>query len=319
MSNKKGKIKIRYVFLVLLLILLSGAAGYMVMQNNKTHNKLNTTHKVSNKSVDRGSNKVNDNNIDDNKTNNDKEKPKAIAEYVVYDILGKSKNLTSKQWNSMQEWRDSVKSIAEKNQSLVYLNGQPSTKSVCLTFDDGPDNVITSKIIDVLNSYNVKGNFMFMGKEAATYPLVVKKAYESGHLIGCHSYDHKDFTTLTADEIKSEITKTDDVFYKEIGKYPIMIRPPYGSTNDTVNSCLSELGRKEIIWSIDTLDWSQKEPANIVKNVTDNLRSGEIILMHSNSDKSETLKALPEIIEKIRENGYTITTLDKMLNCDGYK
>jgi peptidoglycan/xylan/chitin deacetylase (PgdA/CDA1 family) len=68
------------------------------------------------------------------------------------------------------------------------------------------------------------------------------------------------------------------------------------------------------LWSIDTLDWSDKQVSSILKNVTDNLRPGDIILMHSNGDKGVTADALPYVIEAIKSRGYRISTLDKLIN-----
>lgn len=76
---------------------------------------------------------------------------------------------------------------------------------------------------------------------------------------------------------------------------------------------------KIVLWSIDTLDWSQKESTHIKENVLNNVRSGDIILMHSDEDKTETEKALPLIIEELKNNGFQIVTLDILINEAAYR
>ena len=209
--------------------------------------------------------------------------------------------------------------VAKQYPNDVFLNGDTHKKQVALTFDDGPDGKITPKILDILKQNNVKGNFFFIGENVAKFPKVVKRADKEGNLVLNHSYNHPDFKKENNEEIKNQILKTENVIYKIIGKKPAIIRPPYGDVDGRIVSTILQTDDKIAIWSIDTLDWSQKEKDNIVKNVLDNLRPGDIILMHSNGDKAATAEALPIIIKGIKEKGYEIVTLDKMLNIKAYR
>ena len=214
----------------------------------------------------------------------------------------------------MNAMREKMKVQAIKQKDTVYLNDQPESNSVYLTFDDGPDGQVTPRILDILASYNVKGNFFFLGESAKMYPEVVKRTFDSGNFIGNHSYSHADLTTLSPEGIKDEIEKTEEVISSITGKRTTAMRPPYGASNETVIKVIKDNNSVSILWSIDTLDWSDREVSSILKNVTDNLRPGDIILMHSNGDKGVTADALPSIIEAIKAKGYKISTLDKLVN-----
>ncbi|CAI9395615.1 hypothetical protein BACSP_04176 [Bacillus sp. T2.9-1] len=238
------------------------------------------------------------------------------AGYVL-DIKGNSDQLTNKQWQAMQTWRSDIVNFKE-NQPNLYINGR-NEKKISLTFDDGPDEIVTPKIIEILQNHHVKGNFFFIGSEAEKYPQVVKNAYENGNLVLSHSYHHVDLTTLSNAEQANEINNAGLAIQTIIGKEPAMIRPPYGETNETLIENAKDKGYSVIIWSIDTLDWSQKDAENIIKNVTDNLRNGDIILMHSDSEKTETAKALPTIIEAVQEKGFEIVGLDELLGVEAYQ
>lgn len=238
------------------------------------------------------------------------------AGYVL-DIKGNSDQLTKKQWQAMQTWRSDIVNFKE-NQPNLYINGR-NEKKISLTFDDGPDEIVTPKVIEILQNHHVKGNFFFIGSEAEKYPQVVKNAYENGNLVLSHSYHHVDLTTLSNAEQANEINNVGLAIQTIIGKEPAMIRPPYGETNETLIENAKDKGYSVIIWSIDTLDWSQKDAENIIKNVTDNLRNGDIILMHSDSEKTETAKALPTIIEAVQEKGFEIVGLDELLGVEAYQ
>lgn len=235
------------------------------------------------------------------------------------DILGKSKNLTSKQQESMDKWRTEIVEMAGKNEGKLYINGPSGSKQVALTFDDGPDGKVTPEILDILKSRNVSASFFFIGNNAKKYPDVVKRSYSEGNLVLNHSMDHPDFMKLTPEQMMQEVTGTEDTIYDIIGKRPAIIRPPYGSVSQEEVDLLNNSGRKVVIWSIDTLDWSQKDSSNITKNVLDKARNGDIILMHSNGDKQATAEALPEIIDGLKAKGFTIETLDKLLGIDAYR
>lgn len=297
---KKGYI---YTLIVLTIIVL-GAWGYNI--NTKIKN-----NKVVEKELKKNMEKSNLPEVDKNLTSKE-ERP-------IYNILGMSNKLTPNQWKAMEDWRNKVVNLSKENKDVVYINGYSTEKMVALTFDDGPDNNITPKIVETLTQYNVNGNFFFIGEQVRKYPFVVEKAYKEGNLILSHSNNHVQLDKLNVDEIKNEISKGEEEIFKVIGKRPKLIRPPYGAIDKKVIKTVEDSGDKIVLWSIDTLDWSQRERKNITKNIIDNLRPGEIILMHSNEDKSETLKALPDIIKGVKEKGYQIVTLDKLLKVEGYK
>jgi peptidoglycan-N-acetylglucosamine deacetylase len=206
----------------------------------------------------------------------------------------------------------------QENKANVYLNGR-NEKKISLTFDDGPDDSITPRIIEILQQYKVKGNFFFIGSEAEKHPQVVKNAYKNGNLVLSHSYHHVDLSVLDKEQQLEEITRAGSALQSLIGKEPAMIRPPYGETNETLMKNAELKGYSIIIWSIDTLDWSQMEADNIIRNVTNHLRNGDIILMHSDSEKTETAKALPKIIEAIQERDFQIVGLDELLGIEAYQ
>ncbi|TCJ03146.1 polysaccharide deacetylase family protein [Cytobacillus praedii] len=241
---------------------------------------------------------------------------RANDEYVL-DIKGESNQLSASAWESMKEWRKQIVSFAQDHEN-VYINGS-NKKQVALTFDDGPDEKVTPAIIDILNEYKVKGNFFFLGRNVEAFPEIAKKAFTSGHLVLSHSYNHVELPKLTSKEIQIEIDRAGKSIKSVIGKRPSIIRTPYGETNNQVVEIARQEGYSVVLWSIDTLDWSQKDASNIINNVMNHVRNGDIILMHSDSKKAEAAKALPELIERLQEKGFEIVDLETMLNIKAYQ
>jgi peptidoglycan-N-acetylglucosamine deacetylase len=238
---------------------------------------------------------------------------------VFYDILGSSTRPKIYPDVAMIKWRSDVVKLAKKYPSDLYINGQDQDKIVALTFDDGPDPVNTPKIIKVLRDNNIQGTFFCIGRQIEACKSIIKQAYADGDVIASHSWSHKDFTSISVASINNEVVLTENEINKVIGKKPALIRPPYGAINDVTLTSLNSLNYKSILWSIDTLDWEQREVGNIVKNVVENVRPGEIILMHCDGDKQVTTEALPQIILKLKKMGYSFVTLDRLLSIPAYK
>jgi peptidoglycan/xylan/chitin deacetylase (PgdA/CDA1 family) len=238
---------------------------------------------------------------------------------IVLPILGESKYLTDEQVEKMAEWREDAVNIAEQHRGEVFCSGPVNKKMVCLTFDDGPDAEITLQIIDILHDYKVKGNFFFKGNRVKKNSAVVTRAFAEGNLVLSHAYSHQELDKMSPRDIDREILAADKAISDVTGRKPALMRPPFGAVNEDVIQESAKYGSKLILWSIDTLDWSYKDRYHIAQNVLDNVRSGDIILMHSDEDKGETAATLPMIIEGLQKKGYQIVTLDKMLGLEAYQ
>ncbi|NOU92393.1 polysaccharide deacetylase family protein [Paenibacillus sp. LMG 31456] len=233
-------------------------------------------------------------------------------------IEGKSNQLTQTAWAKMLDWRKTIVDFAKSHQGDLYINGADE-KKVALTFDDGPDDQTTPAVLDILNTYKVKGSFFFIGKQVNPYMDVVKRVYDNGHLVLNHSFNHDDYTKLDANQIHADMKKTEDAIRAVIGKTPAIMRTPYGATNHKVLTAVKQEGVTVVLWSIDTLDWSQKESDNIVNNVISNVRNGDIILMHTSKKQTVNIEALPKIIEQLQKKGFSIVDLETLLGVHAYK
>lgn len=304
----------KFVLLVLL-ILIVVLAGYTFVGEIKTNTDINKEFTL--KSNNETTSSKEDINIKLENEKNESENKK--EEYSPLKILGVSDKLSQSQQDSMNKWRESIIEVSRNNSDSLYIDGRSTEKLVALTFDDGPDSKVTPKILNILRENNIKASFFFIGERVEVYPGVVKQTFDEGNLVLSHSYTHPQFTKISESEIKKEITSTENAISKAINKKPAIIRPPYGDINDFAISICNAMQYKIVIWSIDSLDWAGDSEDNIVKNVVDNIRPGDIILMHSNEDKAKDVNVLPIIIAQLKEKGYRFATLDEMLKIKAYK
>jgi len=201
-----------------------------------------------------------------------------------------------------------VNNIKKVNDYDFYNNKyiDKNTKLVAFTFDDGP-NYNTSKVIDILNKYNVTATFFITGKNIKGNEKVLEKLYEYNMEIGNHTYNHLLLTKYNKDKIQEEIETTNNLIYDIVGSYPKLLRPSYGSVNkkikDTSNMPI-------IIWNIDTLDWKNKNSNKIANKILDKVKDGDIILMHD--IYKATLNSLDIVIPKLLENGYQIVSVSEL-------
>lgn len=180
-------------------------------------------------------------------------------------------------------------------------------KSVVLTFDDGPGRYL-SEILDVLKVENVPA--LFFWQTRLLYPARPwQRLIEEGHMIGSHSCKHPDFRKMGYDEQYDEIYYSKQKIEKITGEPICYFRPPFGQYDSCTLKVLNELELIPVMWSITSFDWELKQhPEQIINNVVSHLEDGAIILLH---ELSQTLLVLPELIRKIKNEGYTFTLLPK--------
>ncbi len=198
---------------------------------------------------------------------------------------------------------------------LPLLPRYTKEKTAYLTFDDGPDAVNTPAILDVLKAHGIRATFYVLGTMAEKNPTVLKRIFAEGHAIGNHSYDHnyKDLYQ-SKDSFIAQMQHTDEVIFNILGVRPFIIRAPGGTvgmfTGDYYEA-LNLLGYVEHDWNVLTEDAtpecpSAEEQIHYVDvrthgSLKDNMA---LILMHCNSGKEETVRALPGIIATLKAKGY---------------
>jgi peptidoglycan/xylan/chitin deacetylase (PgdA/CDA1 family) len=210
------------------------------------------------------------------------------------------------------------KEIAElQAQDRILYSGNGHLREIALTFDDGPDPYYTPQILDVLDQYRIKATFFCVGRQAEAYPQIVRQVYGAGHVVGNHSWAHPDLGLLPAADILSELKHTCNALQEVTGSQPMFFRPPYGSLSIHVLSQACYLGVTTVMWNAgeEARDWSNPGVNFIIRRTLDLVCNGSIILMHDcGGDRSQTVAALPVIIQKLQDRGFQFVTIQQMVD-----
>jgi cellulose synthase/poly-beta-1,6-N-acetylglucosamine synthase-like glycosyltransferase/peptidoglycan/xylan/chitin deacetylase (PgdA/CDA1 family)/spore germination protein YaaH len=203
----------------------------------------------------------------------------------------------------------------------LYHQGAGGVHDVAITFDDGPDPEWTPKVLDILKAANVKAAFFLVGVNAEHYPGLVRRIVGEGHEIGNHTYYHPNLALCWDEHIRLELNSTQLLLGSITGRSTTLFRPPYAA--DTSPSSLSELtplliaqelGYLVVLENIDPQDWAKPGVDVILQRVKQQRRDGSIILLHdAGGDRSQTVQALPRILDWLHARGDHVVPLSTLL------
>lgn len=205
----------------------------------------------------------------------------------------------------------------------VFHQGAEDPKEVVLTFDDGPDPYWTPRILDVLKQKQAKAVFFVVGNKVETSPELVRRILAEGHEIGSHTYTHANLGVISRKQIELELNATQMLLESVVGCSTTLFRPPYNADSrpTTMNELRplkiiqDEMGYLMVLENIDPQDWERPGAATILQRIKEQRSQGSIILLHdAGGNRSDTVEALPAIIDYLRERGDNIVSLSQMLD-----
>ncbi len=203
----------------------------------------------------------------------------------------------------------------ELYQSFRHQVDTVNDKVIALTFDDGPHEILTPQLLDVLKKYNVSCTFYVMGIKVKMHPEIIKRAVDEGHEIGNHGWDHPVMSKISRELLHDQINNTNVVINKAIKMNPATMRPPYGKTNGGMNRFLAiNENLPVILWSLDIIDWKFPSTDEIVTRITKYVQPGDIILAHDIF--KNTIASMPKLIEAALNLGYRFSTVSNLIHKD---
>ncbi|MBA2873229.1 polysaccharide deacetylase family sporulation protein PdaB [Anoxybacillus calidus] len=195
----------------------------------------------------------------------------------------------------------------------VY-KAEKSRNEVALTFDISWGDEKAIPILNTLKKYGIKNATFFLSASwAERHPNIVKRIKEDGHEIGSMGYNYIDYTELEDDKIRRDLLQSQKVFNMLGIKNVTLLRPPSGHFNKKVLKIADSLGYTVVHWSIDSKDWLNPGVDMIVNNVVENIDGGDIILLHASDSAKQTLEALPQIISKMKKQGYQNACISELI------
>ena len=181
-----------------------------------------------------------------------------------------------------------------------------SKKLVAFTFDDGPSDNTTS-VIECLRLNDSLATFFMLGNRIKYSPEIVLKVLDYNMEIGSHTYAHKKLTTLSEEEVIEEINETNKYFSEITNEGLSLVRPPYGNINNNVKALINY---PIILWSVDSNDWLKRNADKIYEYVVNEVKDGDILLMHDTYP--ETLEAVKMLVPELKARGFEIVTVSEL-------
>lgn len=183
-------------------------------------------------------------------------------------------------------------------------------KCIALTFDDGP-GPYTTRLLAMLASQHAKVTFFLIGGNIRGRENIVRQEVAQGHVVGDHTWDHRDLSHLSSDAIRRELVRTRDEIVKVTGRPVRLMRPPYGATDKSVGEVARRLKLSQILWDVDTQDWLDRNSAIVAHRAVSWAHRGDIILVHD--IHPTTVNAVPKILRGLAKRGFTLVTVPELL------
>ena len=196
-------------------------------------------------------------------------------------------------------------------------SGSGSEKKIAISFDDGPAGEKTDRILDLLKEHQAPAAFFCIGKNITGREVQLKRISEEGHIIGNHSFSHHPlFGLFSPSKMLRDLQKMTGACEAVTGFSPLFFRPPYGVTNPNLKAAVFRGGFISIGWSIRSYDTVIHNENRLLKKIISSLKPGAILLLHDTQEI--TVQILPRLLQGIREKGYRVERLDKLINLKPY-
>lgn len=196
---------------------------------------------------------------------------------------------------------------------VLPVRAEKSGGCVALTFDDGPSGKYTRRLLEGLDSRDVKATFLLCGYRLRDYPETAQAIYDRGHEIGLHGFTHNSMKEMSAAQVEQELRDTISLLPR--GCKPAFMRPPGGATTKSVRSAARQVGVAVLNWSLDPKDWAKHDAAAVEQAVVPFVRDGDIILLHDMSTSS--VDAALAIVDALRQRGFQFVTVSELARMRG--
>jgi peptidoglycan-N-acetylglucosamine deacetylase len=200
----------------------------------------------------------------------------------------------------------------------TFFAGDPARKRIALTYDDGPNDVHTERLLEVLARHGARATFFMIGKYVQARPQIARRVAEAGHEIGNHTTTHPNLIFLGADGLRRELEDCERALSDAVGPHARLFRPPFGARRPATLRIARAMGLSPVMWSVKCWDW--KEPAERIEaHAVRQMHAGAVVLLHDGghlalgTDRSATVAATERILRRYKEDGWEFVSVGEMM------
>jgi peptidoglycan-N-acetylglucosamine deacetylase len=201
----------------------------------------------------------------------------------------------------------------------IFTGCRRGTKDLALTYDDGPNDPHTLRLLDVLGKHNVRATFFMIGRYVRQRPDIVRAVAQAGHVIGNHTFTHPLLIFKSAPETRDELVDCRKALTDAVGEHSNLFRPPFGGRRPATLRIARELGLETAMWNVTGYDWTAPPASVIESKVVSQLRGGDVILLHDGwhremgGERSQTVIATDNLIRRYKDQGFEFVTVTAMM------
>lgn len=193
------------------------------------------------------------------------------------------------------------------------------TKQLALTYDDGPNDAYTPRLLETLARHDVRATFFLIGRYVRQRPDLVREIVRAGHIVGNHTFTHPLLIFKSDGETRKELASCRAALEDAIGQPCNLFRPPFGGRRPATLRIVRGLGLEPVMWNVTGYDWNAPPAAVIQKKVASQIRGGDVILLHDGghqqmgADRSQTVLATDHLITRYKSETYEFVTIPQMM------
>jgi peptidoglycan/xylan/chitin deacetylase (PgdA/CDA1 family) len=198
-----------------------------------------------------------------------------------------------------------------------------ASKQIALTYDDGPNDPHTFRLLEVLAKHDVRATFFLIGRYVKQRPDIAQELARHGHVIGNHTFSHPNLIFTSAQETLAQLQQCERALTDAVGEHSRLFRPPFGGRRPATLRAAHSLGLESVMWNVAGWDWRGKPAEYVEGKVTRKIRGGNVVLLHDGShtafgaDRSQTVIATDHLIARCKSEGFQFVTVPQMMAGDG--
>jgi len=194
-----------------------------------------------------------------------------------------------------------------------------ASRQLALTYDDGPNDPHTVRLLEVLARHNVRATFFLIGRFVKRRPDIVRELVRAGHVVGNHTFSHPNLIFASTRQTRMQLQDCDRALSDAVGEHSRLFRPPFGGRRPSTLRVARALGLEPVMWNVAGRDWKGKPAEYIERRVRRQVRGGDVILLHDGgherfgADRSQTVVATDRLIARYKSEGYEFVTVPEMM------